>query len=93
MEEEPELALRAACGCVLVTPSEVENNEKQLSSGLFVAGDVGPAKVYRGVVVDVGEGVREPLLPGHLLHYNHYNVIGDHHVVPAQHILAFEDDE
>lgn len=86
------MALRAARGCVLVAPSQVENSELERASGLLVVGDVGPNKVYRGVVEHVGTEVKEEIEAGDLVHYNVYNVIGEHHIVPQQHILAIGDD-
>lgn len=95
MAAETSTTLKAAAHTIIVQPSIADNDEHQRASGLFVAGDDGRPRLYRGVVLDIGAHIDEPNGEvGSVIHYSSYAVIGvgelTLHVVTTQHILAFE---
>ncbi len=85
------MALKAASNAIMVQPSLVDNNETRTQSGLFIATEHAPArKVWCGVIEHVGAGVEDGYEVGHVAHYTDYVEIQGMHLVPEQHVIAYE---
>ena len=86
------MALKASAHSVLVRPTG-DNDEIERGALLIVKNDNPKHKIFRGVVMHVGAHVVEDMAVGNLVHYGSYYELGEHHVVPDNQIIAYEDDE
>jgi hypothetical protein len=88
------MALTPANHTILVEPSLLSNEEDETAHGLHVVRHSQPQrKVWRGVVQKIGAHISEEVSPGDVAHYTDFVEVGEMHIVPEQHLLAWENDE
>lgn len=84
--------MRATAHAILVTPTG-DDSETEKGRLVVVQNSGSRPKIYRGVVEHVGCHVADDIKPGDVLHYNAYETLGEKHIIPEQHALAWESED